>query len=177
MIVEQDENMQMELLTPLTANFMPETSYWNELDEDDEAWDYEYDGLPLDGTDLVQYKDAIQEMVDKENSFGSEDGKPCNLMQYFDGSPAIKEKVESAVVSVKEVNDVLYGCVTLQLKDHLQSDEMPELCDYITGIVFRPVLHLWSSACSSLGHCSCSLLVSLENMCSVSTAGFLTVLL
>lgn len=104
MIVEQDENMQMELLTPLTANFMPETSYWNELDEDDEAWDYEYDGLPLDGTDLVQYKDAIQEMVDKENSFGSEDGKPCNLMQYFDGSPAIKEKVESAVVSVKEVN-------------------------------------------------------------------------
>lgn len=103
MIVEQDENMQMELLTPLTANFMPETSYWNELDENDEAWDYEYDGLPLDGTDLVQYKDAIQEMVDKENSFGSEDGKPCNLMQYFDGSPAIKEKVESAVVSVKEV--------------------------------------------------------------------------
>ena len=102
MIVEQDENMQMELLTPLTANFMPETSYWNELDENDEAWDYEYDGLPLDGTDLVQYKDAIQEMVDKENSFGSEDGKPCNLMQYFDGSPAIKEKVESAVVSVKE---------------------------------------------------------------------------
>lgn len=112
---------------------MPGTSYWNELDEDDEAWDYEYDGLPLDGADLVQYKDAIQEMVDKENLFGSEDGKPCNLMQYFDGSPAIKEKVESAVVSVKEVNDVLYGCVTLQLKDHLQSDEMPELCDYITG--------------------------------------------
>ena len=37
MIVEQDENMQMELLTPLTANFMPETSYWNELDENDEA--------------------------------------------------------------------------------------------------------------------------------------------
>lgn len=72
-------------------------------------------------------------MVDKENSFGSEDGKPCNLMQYFDGSPAIKEKVESAVVSVKEVDHVLYGCVTLQLKDHLQSNEMPELCEYITG--------------------------------------------
>ena len=72
-------------------------------------------------------------MVDKENSFGSEDGKPCNLMQYFDGSPSIKEKVESAVVSVKEVNHVLYGCVTLQLKDHLQSNEMPELCEYITG--------------------------------------------
>ena len=95
MIVEQDENMQMELLTPLNSEFLcRKTSYWNELDEDDEAWDYEYDGLPLDGTDLVQYKDAIQEMVDKENSFGSEDGKPCNLMQYFDGSrPSRKWKV------------------------------------------------------------------------------------
>ena len=36
-------------------------------------------------------------------------------------------------MSVKEVDHVLYGCVTLQLKDHLQSNEMPELCEYITG--------------------------------------------
>lgn len=133
MLVEQEENMQIELLTPLTADFMPVEEYWNSLEENDEAWENWYDGFPLDGADLVQYKDAIQKMVDKENSFGSVDGNPCNLMQYFDGSPAIKEKVESAVVSVKEVNHVLYGCVTLQLKDHLQSNEMSELCEYITG--------------------------------------------
>ena len=133
MLVEQEENMQIELLTPLTAEFIPDESDWDGLEEEDGVWSQDSDSQSLDGADLVQYKEAIQDMVDKENSFGSEDGKPCNLMQYFDGSPAIKEKVESAVVSVKEVDHVLYGCVTLQLKDHLQSNEMPELCEYITG--------------------------------------------
>lgn len=133
MLMEQEENMQIELLSPLTAEFIPDENDWDDLEEDDGVWDPDSGSMPLDGADLVQYKDAIQKMVDKENSFGSEDGKPCNLMQYFDGSPAIKEKVESAVVSVKEVNHVLYGCVTLQLKDHLQSNEIPELCEYITG--------------------------------------------
>ena len=133
MLMEQEENMQIELLTPLTAEFIPDESDWDGLEEDDGVWSQDSDSQILDGADLVQYKEAIQDMVDKENSFGSEDGKPCNLMQYFDGSPSIKEKVESAVVSVKEVNHVLYGCVTLQLKDHLQSNEMPELCEYITG--------------------------------------------
>lgn len=130
--MEQDEKIQMDLLTPLTADFMPEQSFWDSLEED-EAWESEYDGLPLDGADLVQYQDAIQEMVDRENALGSEDGKPCNLMDYFHGNPAIAEKVESAVVSVKEADGVLYGCTTLWLKELLEADELTELCEYITG--------------------------------------------
>lgn len=131
--MEQDEKIRIDLLTPLTADFMPEQCFWDSLEEDDEAWESEYEGFPLDGADLVQYKDAIQEMVDRENAIGSEDGKPCNLMVYFDGNPAIAEKVESAVVSVKEADGVLYGCTTLQLKEFLETDELAELCDYITG--------------------------------------------
>lgn len=131
--MEQDEKIRMDLLTPLTADFMPEQSFWASLEEDDEAWESEYDGFPLDGADLVQYQDAIQEMVDQENALGSEDGEPCNLMDYFRGNPAIADKVESAVVSVKEAEGVLYGCTTLQLKEFLEADELAELCDYITG--------------------------------------------
>lgn len=125
-----EEMIKIELLTPLTAAF---TS--RELEEEWEAdgCTSVYEGVPLDGNDLVQYQDAIQEMVDKENAFGSEDGKPCNLMDYFHGNPAIAEKVESAVVSVKETEGVLYGCTTLQLKEYLEADEMNELCEYITG--------------------------------------------
>ena len=123
MLVEQEENMQIELLTPLTAEFIPDESVWDDLEEDDGVWDQDSGRMPLDGGDLVQYKYAIQKMVDKENTFGSVDGKPCNLMQYFDGNPAIKEKVESAVVSVKEVDHVLYGCTTLQLNDYLESQD------------------------------------------------------
>lgn len=131
--MEQDEKIQMDLLTPLTADFMPEQSFWGSLEEDDEAWESEYDGFPLDGADLVQYQDAIQEMVDRENALGSEDGKPCNLMDYFDGDPAIAEKVESAVVSVKEAEGVLHGCTTLQLREPLEAGELTELCEYLTG--------------------------------------------
>lgn len=133
MPVEQEEKIQIDLLTPLTADFMPDERSWDSPEEDDEAWESEYDGFPLDGADLVQYKDAIQEMVDQENSIGNENGEPCNLMDYFHGSPAIAEKVESAVVSVKETDGVLYGCTTLQLKEFLESAELTELCEYITG--------------------------------------------
>lgn len=116
---------QIELLTPLTAEFHPECWGWGNEETD------EY-GESLNGADLVRYQESIQERVDKENDLCG-NGIPCNLMDYFDGSPAIKEKVASAVVSVKEAEGVLYGCTTLELKDFLDAAEMKELCDYITG--------------------------------------------
>lgn len=114
---------QIELLTPLTAEFRPDYREW----EDDEPGEE-----LLAGADLVQYRESIQERVDKENDLCG-NGSPCNLMDYFDGTPSIKEKVTSAVVSVKEVEGVLYGCTTLELKEFLDREEMTELCDYITG--------------------------------------------
>ena len=54
-------------------------------------------------------------------------------MDYFDGSVAIKEKVVSAVPSVKESDGVLYGCTTLELKEYLETEELSELCEYLTG--------------------------------------------
>ena len=38
MLVEQEENMQIELLTPLTAEFIPDESVWDDLEEDDGVW-------------------------------------------------------------------------------------------------------------------------------------------
>lgn len=133
MEMEQEEKIQIELMTPLTADFMPIQEYWDGLEEKDEAWENWYEGFPLNGADLVQYKEEIRGAVEEENLRGSPDGKPCSLMEYFRGSPSITEKVESAVVSVKESEGVLYGCTTLMLKDYLESAELKELCEYITG--------------------------------------------
>ena len=55
----------------------------------------------------VECMDSIQEAVDRENSPEEEGGEPCNLMEYFYGSDSIKEKVESAVVSVESEEDIL----------------------------------------------------------------------
>ena len=102
-----EDTIKIELLTPLTGNF---TS--RELERQWEEGEYEYDvyeGLPLEGADLSQYESEIKEAIEKYNAIGNEEGKPCNLMDYFDGSAAIKEKVISAVPSVKQKDGVLYG--------------------------------------------------------------------
>ena len=119
---------KVELLTPLTANFM--------LDETEEEWEdglFGYEGIELFGEDLAQYEESIQEWVEKENQMGNEDRSICNLMDYFHGTESIKEKVESAIVSVKNVDGTLYGCTTLTLKEFLNTEELSELCEYITG--------------------------------------------
>ena len=36
-------------------------------------------------------------------------------------------------MSVKEIDGVLYGCTTLQLKEFLDTQQLKELCEYITG--------------------------------------------
>ena len=95
-----EDTIKIELLTPLTGNF---TS--RELERQWEEGEYEYDvyeGLPLEGTDLSQYESEIKEAIEKYNAIGNEEGKPCNLMDYFDGSAAIKEKVISAIPSVTD---------------------------------------------------------------------------
>lgn len=119
---------KVELLTPLRANFTSE--------ELEDGWEEDFDvyeGIELYGEDLVQYEDAIQEKVNEENQRGNADGSVCNLMDYFHGRESIKEKVESAIVSVKNVDGTLYGCTTLALKEFLDTEELSELCEYITG--------------------------------------------
>lgn len=125
-VIEKEELLQIDLLTPLRAEL-----FLNEEEWEDREYDSEY-GETLDGADLAQYEESITAMVEKENLMGGQD-EPCNLMHYFDGSPSIKEKVISAIVSVKNVDGVLYGCTTLQLHDFLETEELKELCEYITG--------------------------------------------
>lgn len=126
-----EDTIKIELLTPLTGNF---TS--RELERQWEEGEYEYDvyeGLPLEGADLSQYESEIKEAIEKYNAIGNEEGKPCNLMDYFHGSAAIKEKVISAVPSVKQKDGVLYGCTTLELTTFLEQPETEELYEYVTG--------------------------------------------
>ena len=124
--MENDGGIEVKLLTPLTGDFFP---------KDGPEWEYSFDGSgePLDGEELAQYADAIQEAVDRENAPEEEGGGVCNLMDYFQGTPSIKEKVGNAVVSVENIDGTLYGCTTLRLKEFLESEELHELCEYITG--------------------------------------------
>ena len=126
-----EDTIKIELLTPLTGTFLP-----NEMEQDWEEEDYndfEEEQVFFEGDDLTEYASVIQEKIAEYNRVGHDDDRTDNLMDYFDGSAAIKEKVVSAVPSVKESDGVLYGCTTLELKEYLEAEELSELCEYLTG--------------------------------------------
>lgn len=49
----------MKFYSPLTAEFFPDEPDW-----EDESYN-EYEGYPMDGHDLLQYADAVDEAVKK----------------------------------------------------------------------------------------------------------------
>mgnify|MGYP004456111277 FL=1 len=114
--------MQMKFYSPLTADFFP-----NESDYEDEFYD-EYEGCPLDGHDLLQYADAVDEAVKKDIADFNGD-----LMQYYHEDDSVRSKVVSAVPSAKICGNKLCGCLTVELREPLNEGEQAALCDYISG--------------------------------------------
>lgn len=126
-----EDTIKIELMTPLTGTLFPNET---EQDWEEEGYhDFEEEQVHFEGDDLTVYASAIQEKIVEYSRVGHDDDKTDNLMDYFDGSAVIKEKVMSAVPSVKEADGVLYGCTTLELKEYLESEELSELCEYLTG--------------------------------------------
>ena len=114
--------MQMKFYSPLAADFFP-----NEPDYEDEFYD-EYEGCPLDGHDLLQYADAVDEAVKKDIADFNGD-----LMQYYHEDDSVRSKVVSAVPSVEICGNKLCGCMNVELREPLNEGEQAALCDYISG--------------------------------------------
>ena len=114
--------MLMKFYSPLTAEFFP-----NEPDWENESYN-EYEGCPLDGHDLLQYADAVDEAVKKDIADFNGD-----LMQYYHEDDSVRSKVVSAVPSVEIHGNKLCGCLNVELKEALLDDEQTVLCNYISG--------------------------------------------
>lgn len=114
--------MQMKFYSPLTADFFPNDT--EDLDDDYS----EYEGCPLDGHDLLQYADAVDEAVKKDIADFNGD-----LMQYYHEDDFVRRKVVSAVPSVEICGNKLCGCMNVELREPLNEGEQAALCDYISG--------------------------------------------
>ena len=114
--------MQMKFYSPLTADFFP-----NEPDYEDEFYD-EYEGCPLDGHDLLQYADAVDEAVKKD--IADFNGNP---MQYYREDDSVRRKVVRAVPTVDEVNGELVGSLWVDTDAPLTAEEQAVFCAYISG--------------------------------------------
>lgn len=133
---EQEETerevIKTELLSTLTGRIFPDEDYSEEDYSEPENFDPECREL-VDGAALVKYEDAIRKLVDQNNQIRDPGKTPCNLMEYFSGSDTVKRKVESAVISIKKIDGVLYGCTTLKLRESLDEKEWSELKEYMEG--------------------------------------------
>ena len=114
--------MEMKFYSPLTAEFFPDEPDW-----EDESYN-EYEGYPMDGHDLLQYADAVDEAVKKDIADFNGD-----LMQYYHEDDSVRSKVVSAVPSAEICGNKLCGCLTVELKETLLDDEQTVLCNYISG--------------------------------------------
>lgn len=112
----------MKFYSPLTAEFSPDEPDW-----EDESYN-EYEGYPMDGHDLLQYADAVDEAVKKDIADFNGD-----LMQYYHEDDSVRSKVVSAVPSVEIHGNKLCGCLNVELKEALLDDEQTVLCNYISG--------------------------------------------
>ena len=114
--------MKMKFYSPLTAEFFPDEPGW-----EDESYN-EYEGYPMDGHDLLQYADAVDEAVKKDIADFNGD-----LMQYYHEDDSVRSKVVSAVPSVEIHGNKLCGCLNVELRESLNEGEQAVLCDYISG--------------------------------------------
>ena len=114
--------MEMKFYSPLTAEFFPDEPDW-----EDESYN-EYEGYPMDGHDLLQYADAVDEAVKKD--IVDFDG---DLMQYYHEDDSVRGKAVTAIPSVEVHGNKLCGCLTVELKEPLLDDEQTVLCNYISG--------------------------------------------
>ena len=114
--------MKMKFYSPLTAEFFPDEPDWG-----DKSYN-EYEGYPMDGHDLLQYADAVDEAVKKDIADFNGD-----LMQYYHEDDSVRSKVVSAVPSAKICGNKLCGCLTVELREPLNEGEQAALCDYISG--------------------------------------------
>ena len=114
--------MKMKFYSPLTAEFFPDEPDW-----EDESYN-EYEGYPMDGHDLLQYADAVDEAVKKDIADFNGD-----LMQYYHEDDSVRQKVVSAVPSVEIHGNKLCGCLNVELRESLNEGEQAVFCAYITG--------------------------------------------
>ena len=114
--------MRMKFYSPLTAEFFPDEPNW-----EDEAYN-EYEGYPMDGHDLLQYADAVDDAVKKDIADFNGD-----LMQYYREDDSVRSKVVSAVPTVEIHGNKLCGCLNVELREPLNEGEQAVLCEYISG--------------------------------------------
>lgn len=90
---------------------------------------YEYDDTQeVSNMYLRDYGYAIREKMEQEQK-----DQVYDLAHHYWGNESVKQKLVSAVWTVEDVNNTLYGCVKASMKEPLTEDEKTALKSWISG--------------------------------------------
>ena len=113
------ELVTTHLFSPLEGNFF----------EEDEWGNMEETPVVMDGLDLMQYAESIQERLEKED--WSQEGER-GLAEYLDNQ-LLKQRVVSMFPGIEEVNGCLYGVMTMVSRGDLTAQEMGAVIESWSG--------------------------------------------
>lgn len=114
-----EEPVTTRLISPLEGNFFEENK-WGCMEETPSV---------LDGRDLLQYADFIQERLEKED--WSQEGNR-GLAEHMDHW-LLKQRVTSIFPGIEEIGGCLYGTATVVSRGALTPQELEAVMEYWSG--------------------------------------------
>ncbi len=84
----------------------------------------------LGGREALEYADEISAAIE---AYKMPEEAERGLMHWYHENDGVNEKVHSAVFSVEERMDTLWGIVVAELKEELDAPEVQTLKDYLSG--------------------------------------------
>jgi len=118
--IQPHEPTQLKLFMPLTAELYERNSWGN----------IENDATDLDGFDLRAYEGEILKAL-KKNQSPEENER--GVMHWYHKNNSVNEKVKSAVLTVEERDERLWGVVDCRIQGQLAPEELNTLAEYISG--------------------------------------------
>ena len=104
-----------------------------ESEEPDYEWDEEVTEEDFEEIPSAYAGGCADEINDFIQDYSEPDEEHRGLMAYYYDDPAVREKVFSAIPSVKELNGELVGVFECEISGELTASELEDLRSYLTG--------------------------------------------
>ena len=123
------EPVMLKLYMPMTAEIVDnDGSGFTRYDEDEE-WENDAE-IPLDGYDLVMYRDAVAGALEREKM---PEEAERGIMRWYGKADGMDRKVHSAEFQVECREDQLWCVAECKVRGQLTEFELDTLKDYLSG--------------------------------------------